>query len=141
MTTFPGQMIGQNLAYLMAVFARRRDGKRHIWGVQLNTEYFFPSNSAQQSPSSQHNKTSQQQKYYFPENSFSWTIEFPIMLFMIFFYTHSFFTTPMVNLSYWFFYNFFYWACIAPDHDQFESAVTNHEMRAGSRDWGEMQVR
>lgn len=43
------------------------------------------------------------------------------------------------TISYFCAMNMWYWMCIAPDHDTWESAFKNK--KAGEMDWGEMQVR
>eukprot|EP00435_Cladocopium_sp_Y103_P062437 s1176_g24.t1 len=46
---------------------------------------------------------------------------------------------PAQTLSYFCTMNMWYWMCIAPDHDTWESAFENKKV--GAMDWGEMQAR
>lgn len=46
---------------------------------------------------------------------------------------------PVFMLSYYLTSNFFYFICIAPDHDTYESNILNHN--SNTNDWGEIQVR
>ena len=64
--------------------------------------------------------------------------EYAIIGFMIL--THLIKMNPLVSFAYFLGSNFTYFLCIVPDHDTYDSAITNH-IDEGNADWGEIQVR
>jgi len=54
--------------------------------------------------------------------------------------THYYKGDPLVSFAYFTGSNLTYFVCIVPDHDTFDSAITNH-IEGGKADWGEIQVR